>query len=333
METHTHLVACGLGPKKIVIIILCVASGLLLFCTISSPSITSGTSVYATTQAQVDMFSLASDIGRYSQLVRQRFPQAIIIGVKKGGTRALIDMLKSHPQVVSPRGEVHFFDRDEAFAKGVEWYIQKMPYSSPEQLTVEKSPSYFVTPNVPQRIHDLSPTVKLLLIVRNPVERVISDYAQLYNSNRSRSGKLKSFDEVVLDGQNHVDEMTSVIRVSCYDLHIVQWLKYFPLEQIHIVDGDALITDPAPELIRVQNFLGIRDFFEKDMFYYNETKGFYCWHKVTEKGDIHPKCLGSSKGRTHQEVSSSTRELLKIYFTSHNNHFNELVKTKFDWSI
>lgn len=74
--------------------------------------------------------------------------QAIIIGVRKCGTRALLEMLFLHPQVQKAAGEVHFFDRDDNYGKGLEWYRKKMPYSFRGQVTIEKSPSYFVTPEV-----------------------------------------------------------------------------------------------------------------------------------------------------------------------------------------
>lgn len=75
-------------------------------------------------------------------------PQAIIIGVRKCGTRALIEMLFLHPQIQKAAGEVHFFDRDDNYAKGLDWYRRKMPYAFRGQITVEKTPSYFVTPEV-----------------------------------------------------------------------------------------------------------------------------------------------------------------------------------------
>jgi hypothetical protein len=43
---------------------------------------------------------------------------------------------------------VHFFDRDENYLKGLDWYRKKMPHSFKGQITIEKSPSYFVTPEV-----------------------------------------------------------------------------------------------------------------------------------------------------------------------------------------
>ena len=78
----------------------------------------------------------------------RHLPQAIIIGVRKCGTRALLEMMFLHPQIQKAAGEVHFFDRAENYEKGLEWYRRKMPYSFKGQVTIEKSPSYFVTPEV-----------------------------------------------------------------------------------------------------------------------------------------------------------------------------------------
>lgn len=71
-----------------------------------------------------------------------------MIGVRKCGTRALLEMLYLHPRIQKAAGEVHFFDRDDNYWKGLEWYRKKMPHSFRGQITIEKSPSYFVTPEV-----------------------------------------------------------------------------------------------------------------------------------------------------------------------------------------
>lgn len=85
---------------------------------------------------------------QYFARAKRRLPQALIIGVRKCGTRALLEMLYLHPRIQKAAGEVHFFDRDENYSKGLEWYRQQMPLSYPNQVTIEKSPSYFVTPEV-----------------------------------------------------------------------------------------------------------------------------------------------------------------------------------------
>lgn len=109
----------------------------------------------------------------------RRLPQALIVGVRKCGTRALLEMLFLHPRIQKAAGEVHFFDRDENYARGLDWYRKKMPYSFRGQITIEKSPSYFVTPEVPERVRAMNASIKLMMIVRDPVTRAISDYTQL----------------------------------------------------------------------------------------------------------------------------------------------------------
>jgi [heparan sulfate]-glucosamine 3-sulfotransferase 1 len=185
---------CGRVPKKVVVIVMAAGIVLLLVYHISSSTPLSFYDSESMTSSQEE----------------QRFPQAIIIGVKKGGTRALISMLDSHPQVESARGEVHFFDRNETFRKGLRWYVHQMPFTAPNEIAIEKSPSYFIAPYVPHRLYSMSPSTKVILIVRDPIERTISDYIQLFNPDRI--GKQRSFDDVVLDGPNHINDRAQVIR-------------------------------------------------------------------------------------------------------------------------
>jgi [heparan sulfate]-glucosamine 3-sulfotransferase 5 len=96
----------------------------------------------------------------------RRLPQAIIMGVRKCGTRALLEMLALHPRVQKAAGEVHFFDRDDNYRRGLEWYRRKMPHSFRGQITIEKSPSYFVTPEVPARVQ-LTVTGTVLALPRH----------------------------------------------------------------------------------------------------------------------------------------------------------------------
>jgi [heparan sulfate]-glucosamine 3-sulfotransferase 5 len=91
----------------------------------------------------------------------RRLPQAIIVGVRKCGTRALLEMLALHPRVQKAAGEVHFFDRDDNYQRGLEWYRRKMPHSFRGQITIEKSPSYFVTPEVPRTVAGFLPSQQL----------------------------------------------------------------------------------------------------------------------------------------------------------------------------
>ena len=352
IETLNTRVPSFLSPRKAILTTVFILVGVVLLSSVYSshlwvPSTTSSPGTASYSLATSDDSIVRGSIWRHTEStasksrtghdleeesnnsdhVMQRFPQSIIIGVKKGGTRALIDMLKSHPQIKSANGEVHFFDREENFRKGIRWYVQHMPFTTQSQVTMEKSPSYFVIPDVPQRMHTLSPDLKLILIVRNPIDRAISDYCQLHNPERN--SKNLSFEDLVLSN-NHVNDAVAVIRVSTYDVHMARWLQYFHLKQIHIVDGDALIRNPAPEVIKVEHFLGITQFFHEDMFYFNASKGFYCW-KVSRRSKDVPYCLGSGKGRQHPNISHDAMQLLRSFFKPHNQRFYELVERSFSW--
>ncbi|KYN29663.1 Heparan sulfate glucosamine 3-O-sulfotransferase 5, partial [Trachymyrmex cornetzi] len=249
----------------------------------------------------------------------RHLPQAIIIGVRKCGTRALLEMLFLHPQIQKAAGEVHFFDRDDNYGKGLEWYRRKMPYSFKGQITIEKSPSYFVTPEVPERIRAMNGSVKLLLIVREPVTRAISDYTQLRTHAATAS-------TLVMRPDGTINESYRPVAISLYHTYMHRWLEVFPREQILIVNGDQLIEDPVPQLRRIENFLGLEPRIGRHNFYFNHTKGFYCL-----RNDTSEKCLKESKGRRHPRVSPMVVTKLRKFFNEHNQRFYELVGEDLGW--
>ena len=84
-------------------------------------------------------------------------------------------MINLHSQVaISPR-EIHYFDSDQHYKQGIEWYTSKLPLVKPGQIAIEKSPKYFITSESPSRMkRDLPEDTKLILIVRNPIDRLVS---------------------------------------------------------------------------------------------------------------------------------------------------------------
>ncbi|PNF31995.1 Heparan sulfate glucosamine 3-O-sulfotransferase 5 [Cryptotermes secundus] len=266
----------------------------------------------------------------------RRLPQAIIIGVRKCGTRALLEMLALHPRVQKAAGEVHFFDRDDNYQRGLEWYRRKMPHSFRGQITIEKSPSYFVTPEVPERIRAMNASVKLLLIVREPVTRAISDYTQLRShaatasssttSSSSQQNAQRSFEQLALRTDGSVNLAYRPLAISLYHTFLLRWLEVFQRPQILIVNGDLLIEDPVPQLHRIENFLGLEPRIGRHNFYFNHTKGFFCLRNETAD-----KCLRESKGRRHPRVDPMVVTKLRRFFGEHNQRFYDLVGEDMGW--
>ena len=177
-------------------------------------------------------------------------PSAIIMGSKKGGTRALIEFIKLHSKVKAAGPEIHYFDRH--YDKGIEWYISKMKGIIPNsgEIAIEKTPGYFHTPEAPKRVYEMDPNVKLLLILRDPVKRLISDYNQFRSRHLSQGKNYPTLEELVFTRENEINVEYPVLQRSIYHLHMSRWLMHFPQSQIHIVNGEKFIESPWTELNR-----------------------------------------------------------------------------------
>ena len=201
--------------------------------------------------------------------LKKRLPNAIIIGSNKSGTRALLVILKMHPDIKACPDEVHFFNREENYQLGLEWYRARMPESTGDQLTIEKSPAYFTTRIVPERVYNMSKNIKLLVIVRDPTIRAISEYTQLASKPNS---SLPKFEDYVTTKQNNVNKERGIVKSGVYIKHLNWWLNFFPLSQIHFVSGEQLIKNPAAEIKIVEKFLNLRPLITEKNFYFNKTK-------------------------------------------------------------
>ncbi|XP_061893133.1 heparan sulfate glucosamine 3-O-sulfotransferase 3B1a [Entelurus aequoreus] len=253
-----------------------------------------------------------------------KLPQAIIIGVKKGGTRALLEFLRLHPDVRAAGAEPHFFDRN--YDKGLEWYRELMPKSSQDQLTMEKTPSYYITKEVPARIHAMSKDTKLIVVVRDPVTRAISDYTQ----TRSKKPDIPSFESLTFKNTSGViDAAWSAVQIGMYAKHLERWLQYFPMEQLLFVSGERLISDPAGEVARVQDFLRLRRVVTEKHFHFNPTKGFPCLKRP--EGNSKPHCLGKTKGRTHPNIDPEVVQRLREFYKPFNRKFYQMIGHDFGW--
>lgn len=259
-------------------------------------------------------------------LADRLLPSCIIIGVRKGGTRALLDMLSLHSSVRAAKTEVHFFDVDENYRRGYNWYKQHLPPAEAGHVVVEKSPSYFVSRAVPKRVHRMNATVHLLLVVRDPVTRLISDYTQILHNHLEKGLVFKSFSEAALHPNGSINTAYDAVSKSLYAAYLPRWLQFFPLNQIHVVNGDQLIRKPWRELQKVETFLGLASEIRQDMFFFNATKGFHCIQRHGRE-----KCLTKSKGRPHPKVPETVVRKLRKFYAPHNYKFYNMVGKDFGW--
>jgi hypothetical protein len=184
-----------------------------------------------------------------------RLPDFLIIGAAKSGTSTLYEYLTAHPEIfMSPIKEPCFFDSDVAWDKGLDWYRGLFREAAENQLCGEASTNYTrwpQVPDVPQRIAEIMPDVKLIYVLRHPVERAYSHYVhrhtrEVYPGEPFR----RSFEEFV-------EEDPMCLDSSDYAMQIDQYLSFFPRDSLLILRLEDLKRDPGPLLRRVLRFLGV----------------------------------------------------------------------------
>jgi len=265
----------------------------------------------------------------------KKLPEAVVIGVRKGGTRALLEFINMNSRIRRAKSETHFYDNN--YEKGRSWYLDQMPAVLPSQICMEKTPGYFHTAGVPKKLYEMNNQTKLVLIVRNPVDRLISDYNQFRSRHLERGNDYPPLEHFLFTPAGNINIGYQPLQRSIYHYHLVRWMRYFPHNQIHIVDGDKFIKQPWEGLKKLEDFLEIPNEITENNFFFNATKGFYCGQEIiklpqSEWTCTRKKCLNKSKGRPKAKVEESTYKQLTKFYAPHNEIFYGLVKRyDFNW--
>jgi Sulfotransferase domain len=202
----------------------------------------------------------SADLRSRSDAPRSSLPNLVVIGAQKCGTTSLHYYLDQHPEISMARAkEVNFFVARGTWAKGVDWYAAQFDPSAP--VRGESSPAYTNYPvheGVPARMHSLVPNAKLVFLVRDPIERIVSQYIHDYSAGKEDG----PIEEVLADG---ISAHPYVMR-SKYFFQLEQYLPYFSPEQILVLAQEDLLHDRAPTMRQVFEFLEVDNTFYHPKF-------------------------------------------------------------------
>lgn len=178
------------------------------------------------------------------------FPDFIIIGAMKCGTSSLYHYLSIHPEVeMSEIKELDYFVAENNFDKGEEWYSAQ--FTREGKIHGEASPNYSKAhffKKVPERMHALVPDVKLIYLVRDPVERIISHYTHNYGEGREN----RSLHEVLANLEdNHY------VACSRYYWQLEHYLEFYDADQILVVPTNELRNQRRVTLQCIFDFIGV----------------------------------------------------------------------------
>jgi lipopolysaccharide transport system ATP-binding protein len=251
---------------------------------------------------------------------QRRLPNYLIIGTQKGGTTSLHGYLAQHPQVVaSTIKEVHYFDKNHH--RGADWYRTHFPLSrvAGKKLCGESSPFYMFCPNSPARAASLLPDAKIIVLLRNPVDRAYSHY-QL---TRRRKRESLSFEAAVAaEPERLTGERDRLLNDATYDSQpyrnfsyvsrgfylkqLVEWWKYYPKRQFLILQSENFFRDTAKAFDRVLDFLHL------DRWYPPQFANLY-------------------PGKYASRVQPAMRAKLSAMFAAPNEQLYAALGTRFDW--
>jgi hypothetical protein len=181
----------------------------------------------------------------------------LIIGAQKSGTQSLRGFLQGQEEYFYlPDKELHFWNKENLYqdGEGVEGYLENFKNSLPTQLVGEKSPSYLPSVEAPGRIAKHFPDIKLIAILRNPVDRAYSAFwhgkrVGAISSETTFGQSIRNYEK------NRSIAYGDVVSRGFYSTQIQRYLDNFPQSQLHIMDFASTIARPEIELGEMFNFL------------------------------------------------------------------------------
>lgn len=232
-----------------------------------------------------------------------------------------------------------------------------MPATEERQITIEKTPSYFISSRVVERIRQMSPDVRLIVVLRDPVSRALSDYAQA----RTKRPSLPAFEQLAfrpadidndfrssspgaagvsgsgspmanVTSYGEVNASWRAVQIGLYAVHLRRWMAHFRRDRIHFVSGERLVTDPTGTVDDVQRFLGLRRAVTEKNFRFSAVKpGFPCLVRDPLRASSVLHCLGKTKGRRHPDVDPHAVEKLRNFFRPYNEKLYRMTGVDFRW--
>lgn len=252
-------------------------------------------------------------------------PDFIIVGAQKSGTTYLYNLLVQHKNILpSKMKEVHFFDNN--FDKGKSWYLDHFALNiHNSKITGESSPYYLYHPLAAKRIYNYDKNIKIIILLRNPVDRAISHINMMlkrhnleYNEdifcNIDNELMIQTALEEELDKnlikKNHIHQDFSFIARGIYVNQIKRYLQYFKVnENLLILKSEDFFENTSIELNKIFDFLGVSKGLENIDFGVNAFSADY-----------------------NTEKYRNCREKLKEFYNDYNNELEKLINQKMNWN-
>jgi hypothetical protein len=213
-------------------------------------------------------------------------PDFVIIGTQRGGTTSLHAYLREHPDIETPaKKEIHFLT--DRFERGAEWYIGQFPPAVPVGTLVgEATPYALFHPLAPRRLQQVAPHARLIVLLRNPVDRAYSHYLHerarghesltFEDAITAETDRMRGLEDQLASGELLTSEKhkrASYVERGRYARQLDRWISAFPRDQLCILRSEDLYADPAETTKQVTDFLGLPPLTSDVFSTHNATAG------------------------------------------------------------
>jgi sulfotransferase family protein len=271
-----------------------------------------------------------------------RLPNFLIAGAARSGTTWLAGHLARHPQVfMAQPKELYFFEREELWAQGADWYASRFAAAGDAVAVGEATPSYMFYPWAVERIEELLPDVRLIVSLRDPVERAYSHYLYWRDSfpfeTRSFARAIEDelaagADEIALHRTDTDPPYFAYVARGLYLPQLERLEAAFGRERLHVVTLDDLRADPQGALRGTCGFLGVDDTLEiedsaSSRNAYRAHRPLLVWHwmnrrRVVERSSARRRNLIATlmplRTRPVPAMDPAVRSRLAAHFAPHN---------------
>jgi len=247
----------------------------------------------------------------YTLPKKERTMDFIIMGVQRGGTSSLSKNLAAHPEIFidddknQGKAEVHYFDLN--LQKGIHWYKKQFNYRY--KCVGEKSPDLINLPYTFPIIQSVNAFVKLIVLLRDPIERAFS----AWKLEVSRNQEIRSFQEAIKDelenpkinNETFYTIQKLYLQRGLYAKYISQLLEWFPKQNVIFILFDDIRDNPSPVYKKLYQFLNVKHIqqnYEKEHVSANTSK-----------------------------LNVSIREKLKKYFEKDVKELEKIIQRKINW--
>lgn len=207
-------------------------------------------------------------------------PNFFIVGAAKSGTSSLDKYLGQHPDVyIPPKKEAHFYSIPDFPATflgpgddGMNQYTirDQSVYNAlfddvaGEKAIGESSVFYLYYPGTAQRIYDELPDAKIIIMLRNPVDRAFSAYMHLIRDEREHVSFEESLANEEKHKQNHFEPMWYYRELGLYSEQVKRYVDLFGQKQVKVIIFEEFARNPVKGVQEVARFLGVSDDFIPD---------------------------------------------------------------------